>query len=64
MPARAVASVGQLDLVYAVAGQTVERRYVRIGRRVGDEVEILAGLRAGEVVLADAVSAEPREAGR
>ncbi len=64
VPARAIASVGQLDLVYAVAGQTVERRYVRIGRRVGDEVEILAGLRAGEVVLADAAAAEPREAGR
>ena len=53
VPAAAVLQVGQLDFVYVVgAGDSVERRFVRTGRRAGEQVEVLAGLAAGEVVLA------------
>ena len=67
VPSAAVQSVGQLDFVYVIGvGQTVQRRYVQVGRRVAAadevhaEVEVLAGLRAGEVILADAAGYEPR----
>ncbi|MEZ5962921.1 MAG: efflux RND transporter periplasmic adaptor subunit [Planctomycetota bacterium] len=62
VPSAAVLSVGQLDFVYVVdAADAVQRRYVRTGRRsADDEVEILAGLTAGEVILADARNVEPR----
>lgn len=63
VPARALVSVGQLDFVYvAGAGDTVARRYVRLGRRSEAEaqaeaqVEVLAGLEPGEVVIADALA--------
>lgn len=54
VPGRAVQSIGQLDFVTVVANETAARRYVRTGRRTGDDVEILSGLTTGEVVLAPA----------
>ena len=67
VPSVAVQNVGQLDFVYVIgADQTVQRRYVQVGRRVAAvdavraEVEVLAGLRSGEVILADAARYEPR----
>ncbi|MCB9886401.1 MAG: efflux RND transporter periplasmic adaptor subunit [Planctomycetes bacterium] len=54
VPAAAVQQVGQLDFVYVVgADDALERRFVRTGRRGDDHVEVLAGLAAGEVVLAE-----------
>ncbi|GAB4158840.1 MAG: efflux RND transporter periplasmic adaptor subunit [Planctomycetota bacterium] len=55
VPRSAVRTVGQLDFVL-VGGPdgTTSRRFVRIGRERGDRVEVLSGLAAGEVVLADA----------
>ncbi len=53
VPTGSVQQVGQLDFVHVVgAGDVVERRFVRTGRVAGGEVEVLAGLAAGEVVLA------------
>ncbi len=52
IPTSAIQSVGQLDLVDAVVGDRVERRAVRLGRTFDDNVEILAGLREGDAVLA------------
>lgn len=62
VPGAAVSSIGQLDFVYvALSGDAVERRFVRTGRRSEDgEVEVLTGLAAGEVILADARNVEPR----
>ncbi len=58
VPRAAVAHVGQLDLVEVVGPDgTVNRRFVRLGPDVGDRVEVLAGLRAGERV---ALPAAPR----
>ena len=66
IPARAVRRVGQLDLVDVVLGDgarsaDTERgstlRTVRLGRTLGDEVEVLSGLRVGESVVVPASGA-------
>lgn len=50
LPAAAVRHVGQLDVVNVVDGTRVQERLVRTGPRRGDDVEILSGLQAGDVV--------------
>ena len=63
IPRAAVSRIGQLDLVevalqdqsltereVVLKGRPVERRAVQLGRTYGDEVEVLSGLRAGELV--------------
>jgi RND family efflux transporter MFP subunit len=50
IPRRAVQSVGQLDLVNVSSHGAVSRRAVRLGRTVGEDVEVLSGLREGELV--------------
>ncbi|MGD8451008.1 MAG: efflux RND transporter periplasmic adaptor subunit [Phycisphaerae bacterium] len=64
VPQAAVSKVGQLDLVDVVhdtgADRRLERRAVRLGRTVGTDVEVLAGLAAGEQV---ALRAEERTDG-
>jgi len=51
VPQSAVHEVGQLHLVNVLnAAGRVERRYVRLGPEHGENVEVLAGLRAGEEV--------------
>ncbi len=54
VPRNAVRTVGQLELVEVIEGQQVTRRAVRTGRNMGDEVEILSGLREGERVTVSA----------
>jgi RND family efflux transporter MFP subunit len=50
IPRQAVQSIGQLDLVNVSTHGSVSRRAVRLGRAVGDDVEVLSGLREGEAV--------------
>jgi len=50
IPRQAVQSVGQLDLVNVATEGAVSRRAVRLGRTIGDDVEVLSGLREGEQV--------------
>jgi RND family efflux transporter MFP subunit len=51
IPCRAIRNVGQLELVdVAVAGHAV-RRSVRAGRKFGEEIEVLSGLRQNEQVI-------------
>jgi len=60
VPADAVQHVGQLDFVDVVNTRgSLERRFVRTGRRYGADVEILAGLNAGESVALPAASTAP-----
>jgi len=54
IPSSTVQRVGQLTLVKVFDGQSILTRSVRLGRRIGDDVEVLAGLDEGEqVVLAE-----------
>ena len=57
VPAAAVQYRSELTAVYVVDGDSVALRQVRLGRRYGDAVEILAGLEAGEQVATDPVAA-------
>jgi len=52
VPKKAVQHVGQLRLVYVKDGQNLRRRAVKLGRSLGDDIEVLAGLREGEQVAA------------
>lgn len=57
LPVDAVVSRGQLTGVYAVESDTLRLRWVRLGRRRDDSVELLAGP-AGEVVVVRRPAAE------
>jgi membrane fusion protein (multidrug efflux system) len=51
VPRSAVRHTGQLDLVEVVgADGALSRRFVRVGPTVGDDIEVLSGLGAGETV--------------
>jgi RND family efflux transporter MFP subunit len=51
VPVSAVVLRGQLEILFVVANQRAQLRLVKTGRRIGDEVEVLAGLDAGESVV-------------
>ena len=51
MPQTAVVTRGQLNAVFVREGQTLHLRMVRLGRQVGEQREILAGLTAGETIV-------------
>ncbi len=55
---KAVRRIGQLDVVEVVDGNFLKRRAIQLGRELGDDMEVLAGLREGEQV---ALSDSPRE---
>ncbi|MBN8486212.1 MAG: efflux RND transporter periplasmic adaptor subunit [Burkholderiales bacterium] len=57
IPASAVLQRGELEAVYVVREQRFVLRAVRLGSRLGQQVEVLAGLKAGELIAADAVRA-------
>ncbi len=57
IPQDAVVRRSELSAVYVVAGDDVALRQVRLGRRYGDNVEVLAGLAEGETVATDPVRA-------
>ncbi len=51
VPATAVVQRGQLEIVFSLANQQARLHLVKTGKRVGDEVEILSGLDAGESMV-------------
>jgi RND family efflux transporter MFP subunit len=53
VPASAVVQRGQMEIVLVVANGQARLRLVRTGKRVGDEVEVVSGLEAGEQVVVD-----------
>ena len=63
IPAVAVRRVGQLTLVDVRDDNELVRRNVQIGRRLGDDIEILSGLQPGEQVLLPATSPSISPAG-
>jgi RND family efflux transporter MFP subunit len=52
-PASAVVQRGQLEIVFVVANQHAQLHLVKTGKRVGDEMEILSGLQAGDAVVVE-----------
>ncbi|MCZ8132548.1 MAG: efflux RND transporter periplasmic adaptor subunit [Steroidobacteraceae bacterium] len=64
IPTSAVAVRSEVTAVYVVgADGRLQFRQVRLGRRYGDEVEVLAGLAAGERIAANPIEAARRRAG-
>lgn len=57
VPADAVVRRSELSAVYVTDGENVSLRQVRLGRRYGESIEILAGLSEGESVATDPVRA-------
>lgn len=53
VPASAVVHRGQMELVFVAANGHAQLRLVKTGKRVGDEVEVVSGLEAGEEVVSD-----------
>jgi RND family efflux transporter MFP subunit len=53
VPAAAVRRVGQLDWVRVLEDGRLERRIIQVGRRLDNDLEVLAGLRASEKVVAE-----------
>jgi RND family efflux transporter MFP subunit len=51
VPKAAIRADGDQSYAFVVAGDTAERRAVRIGGIDGDRLEVVAGLRPGEVVV-------------
>ena len=51
IPKEAVHTVGQLTMVRVVVKEASELRQVKLGRQVGDKVEVLAGLKAGDRII-------------
>jgi RND family efflux transporter MFP subunit len=51
VPGSAVVARGQLEILFVVSNQRAQLHLVKTGRKVGDEVEILAGLEPGEAVV-------------
>ncbi|HEB61144.1 MAG TPA: efflux RND transporter periplasmic adaptor subunit [Phycisphaeraceae bacterium] len=50
IPYEAVRRIGQLDIVDVVEDGELHRRAVQLGRRLGENVEVLSGLAEGELV--------------
>lgn len=53
IPQTAIVQRGELSGVYVLAGDRLALRQLRLGRRSGDSVEVLAGLNRGDQVVSD-----------
>jgi RND family efflux transporter MFP subunit len=53
VPASATLQRGQMELLFVVADGHAQLRIVKTGKRVGDEVEVVSGLNAGEQVVVE-----------
>jgi RND family efflux transporter MFP subunit len=53
IPKGAVRTIGQVDCVDVVRGDTLARRAVRLGRTIDGQLEVLSGLSPGEKVAVD-----------
>lgn len=57
VPRSALVQRGEVTGVYVVDGRRIALRQVRLGRAIGDGVEVVSGLRAGERIARDPVEA-------
>ncbi len=54
VPAAAVLQRGQLEFVHVVAEGRAQLRLVKTGRRLGERIEVISGIEAGEAVITHA----------
>lgn len=57
IPASALVRRGEVDAVYVLAQGRLSLRQVRLGARSGDDIDVIAGLKAGETIATDPVAA-------
>jgi multidrug efflux pump subunit AcrA (membrane-fusion protein) len=57
VPRSALVQRGEVSGVYVIDGNHIVLRQLRLGRPVGDGIEVLAGLKPGERIAADPVAA-------
>lgn len=56
VPATALVTRGQMELIFVASKQRAELRIVRTGKRTDGEIELLAGVSAGESVIIEGAS--------
>ncbi len=59
VPATAIKRVGQIEMVQLLDNNTLRRRAIQTGRRFDDDIEVLAGLKPGEKIVATNTEAKP-----
>jgi RND family efflux transporter MFP subunit len=57
VPESAVVQRGQMEIVFVAANNHAQLRLVKTGKRLGNEIEIVSGLNAGENVVTDGAAA-------
>ena len=57
IPRSALVQRGEVSGVYVLTGNRLSLRQLRLGQRTGDQVEVLTGLKLGELIAADPVAA-------
>ena len=60
IPASSLVMRSEVTSVYVVGDKTIRLRQIRLGHRVGDQVQVLSGLNPGEVIAADPIAASLR----
>lgn len=50
IPATFVHNYGQLDMVWVLSNGQLTRRFVRVGERFGDNIEVVSGLEQGDII--------------
>jgi membrane fusion protein (multidrug efflux system) len=53
VPAAALVQRGQMELVFVVTNARAQLRLVKTGKRIGDEVEVVSGIEAGEQIVCE-----------
>ena len=57
IPAAAVMQDGNQNIVYLISGERAQRQAVQLGNQRGNQVEVLAGISAGQQVAISALAA-------
>ena len=60
IPASSLVMRSEVTSVYVVGKDTIRLRQIRLGHRVGGQVQVLSGLNPGEVIAADPIAASLR----
>ena len=57
VPVSALVRRGEVNAVYVLADERLSLRQLRLGERSGEDIDVIAGLRTGDIVAADPVAA-------